>query len=579
MLRINRWIVNTVNFMNKFILNRYLILVHLIFAAASGIFAQPISGPKALEQGANANALTADMISVCPVSDKTPDKLSMDLKADDDAPLVDANREIKDFSTNFVVAEFFKTERSLFNFLSMVYVTIDHELALYRRKHGLDERAVFFIFKGGNVLRLIANQVMSKMPPEAAQKLKDVYGGYFKRSDADFGVFIDPSRLRGLDYEKTLTELTNLVYETLNVIRYEFTKNRTRYFDFMAMNTEEAKAVVREYFDKLNGLESLADKDNPNWYSAKFAQMQIGRRWANNDLKCPYEGQYDYLYEIDKADPTKIAGIPLTKQPSWIMNTINRTLEWPVPAQEGKIVKFDLVRAKIQFEYTYLKDLEPYRKPIGGELIDVSFPHRKDFRLEHFLKHYDDWIATYRITLGETGQTLTLKAESVPGLAADLREVVFEQNNRPWDDAKYQKRINRLFFLSLVDMVSNQTLTKEQAIDYLALVQSKIVDPLKRLYPLQGEQSHTLLNEIRANIGDVAKQFPTIKVANELWTSLGHLIKENMIDVPQDTDTEQFADMMKMIQENMDVIKDLANMDLPKLNMKDIYTTTMKSLL
>ncbi len=163
-------------------------------------------------------------------------KLSIDVSTSADAPYVDVNREVKDFGTNFVVTEFFKSEKSLFNFMKLVYTTIDRELRTYRYVHGLDDRAVFLIFKGGNVLRIVANQVLSLVPPETKTFLENAYEGIFKRSDADFSVLVDPKRLKRLNYDRTLTELIDRTHNALNSLRVEFTKNPGKYFSFMQLD-------------------------------------------------------------------------------------------------------------------------------------------------------------------------------------------------------------------------------------------------------------------------------------------------------------------------------------------------------
>ncbi|HXW52831.1 MAG TPA: hypothetical protein VEL47_01870, partial [Myxococcota bacterium] len=281
-------------------------------------------------------------------------------------------------------------------------------------------------------------------------------------------------------------------------------------------------------------------------------------------------------YEYDPKNENQIIGIPISKKPHWIMNTINRTLEWPVAGHPEKIVKFDLVRAKVQFEYTYMKDNEPHRKPIGGELIDVSFPNRIDFRLTNFLKNYPQWIATYRLTLKETGESLIMKAESVAGLSADIYEIMFGQFDRPWGDPKYQKRLNRLFFLSIVDMLSTIGLGSKDANEYANSVQQQVVDPLKNLFPLDG-QSTAKAKEVSRAAQNIMKKYPQMGVTNKILWGTVKLVFDEMIKNPGDDDEEKFKEYLELIQKNLDIIKKLAEMPPQTIDARQIYNASMSS--
>src|SRR5687768_15431151 len=113
----------------------------------------------------------------CPLPDVTPDRVI--IQNDPEEPLVDNNRELKDLGTEIVVKEFFKSKDSLFNFMKLTYETIDNALNDYKKKHDLDDRSMFFLFKGGNVMRIIANGVFAMLPPEARDLLQATYGDIF----------------------------------------------------------------------------------------------------------------------------------------------------------------------------------------------------------------------------------------------------------------------------------------------------------------------------------------------------------------------------------------------------------------
>ncbi|HXW53761.1 MAG TPA: hypothetical protein VEL47_06625, partial [Myxococcota bacterium] len=176
--------------------------------------------------------LTAAEPEKCPASDKRPEKVLLDANRTD-VPYVDYDKDAKSNATEIVVNEFFKTKDTLFNFIRLAHGTIDSALAKYRYERGLDDRAINIVFKGGNVLRIIAKQALSRLPAEAKDLLEKAYGDMFKRSDLDFNVIVDAARLRRLNYQRTMNDLTTLIYKGLNKVRNEIRSNPDTYFNFL----------------------------------------------------------------------------------------------------------------------------------------------------------------------------------------------------------------------------------------------------------------------------------------------------------------------------------------------------------
>ena len=90
----------------------------------------------------------------------------------------------------------------------------------------------------------------------------------------------------------------------------------------------------------------LEDKKNDDWYNAKFNQIQLLDERAKLTPACKYFGQFDYRF-INKDD--QIIGIPLSDTPNWLVNTDNRTLEWPMGNKKDEVVKFNFSKTKSRF--------------------------------------------------------------------------------------------------------------------------------------------------------------------------------------------------------------------------------------
>lgn len=518
-----------------------------------------------------------DAETACPQSDRTPDKVT--IYSDTDAPYKDLNREIKDLGTDFIVNEFFNTPETLFNFLRLVYERLDTMVKTYRAEKRLPDDAVVFIFKGGNVMRMVANQVFQLVPPDAATILKDRYAEFFKRSDADFSILVDQKKLRRRqNYNAVMDDLTKRAYETLNSIRNEITQNPDLYSNFLQLNTKIAGERLGKYFANLKKLESLKDKENENWFGAKFRQLQLqeDRALARGPV-CQYEGQNDYLYEWENADKKKIIGIPLNRRGKWIMNTINKALEWPSGLNPKDLIKFYLVRSKVQFEYTYSKDGTVIRKPIGGELIDVSFPHRDDFRLAAFFRNLKTGIADYKITLDETGESIVVKAESVSGLANDVREVLFEQFPRPWEASKYVKRINRLFFFGIIDMLGSLGVGSPDAEVYINDILDLILKPMENVLPMSNDSKHLALKAHKA-VEELSKHYPEMPIINRFFAAVDELVSHRFFNSPKENDEAEFKEMVKVIKENLEIIRALSKLPARTIDTSKIYDASMKSI-
>lgn len=517
-------------------------------------------------------------IDICPLPIMTPEKVSID--NDDEAPYVDETRAIKDLGTDIVVNEFFNSKETLFNFMKLVYETINSSINNYREEKNLEERAMFFTFKGGNVLRMVANTVFDMLPEKAGELLKEKYSQYFKRSDADFSVFIDENYLGELDYETVLDDVAKIIYQDLNKIREEINNHKAKYFDFFGLSKDKGSAKLKEYLTIINNSDILKDPNNKQWFNASFFQLQLLNDYlADADLTCDYQGQFDYKYKFD--EEKKVVGTPLTGSSNWIVNSDNRALEWPGSSKDD-LVKFNLLRAKVYFEYTYKNSVgDVERKPIGGELIDVSIPHRDDFRTKDFLNGYDKFIANYTLINNDTNEALNMKAESLTGLVEDLSSVIFEQFERPWEGGKYSKRVNRLLFLSMLDMINSFGLGSDDLKDYLANIELLTSNLSLDYNNIDSDDVYEdPIYESEFNLSNIKNNYPTMKILNEFFDKTLHFMDVIKND-PKEKDSEYFNNFVKLIKENLNVMKSLAYMDEHKgerIDISKIYKVKLESL-
>ena len=141
----------------------------------------------------------------------------------------DDNRGLKDTFTDFVNDVILNNENSLFNFLYIITVLFQDAISIYKIKKGLKENDIFFILKGGNVLRFVAKNFLFDISGGASDILLDFYSKYFKRSDADFSIIINP-KLE--NYQNVFDDMSLLSYNLIKYIQSVFRLNKTRFFEW-----------------------------------------------------------------------------------------------------------------------------------------------------------------------------------------------------------------------------------------------------------------------------------------------------------------------------------------------------------
>lgn len=353
----------------------------------------------------------------------------------------DETRPLKDIMTKLVVEKFFESEDTLYRFLNLVYREFDDLLAKYREARGLTYYQAFFIYKGGNILRIIANEFLLELPKSAVREISEFYAPFFKRGDADFSIYVDPEVE---PYNDIYYEVSLLAYLMQVRLRNKISANLDDYFNFFRYNPDYQARLLEPYLNELNEVEAFRDMFD----GLRVGDAQVGNAptyMPNNDATLRFVN----LREDWLTDPRQAAiGVilPAERNPTIMSITHNNTLDFYGMTTDTRI-RFALTRTKIIFT---AHQYDGRTKNIGGELIDVSVPHSVEFSMESFYKNVANYTTQYKLKYKE--QQLSFTAYSIDYLARDLEKILFEQFRMPWDDRKYAKRVNRLFYLNFVDL-------------------------------------------------------------------------------------------------------------------------------
>ena len=430
--------------------------------------------------------------------------------------VVEPTKEFKGVFTDFITNELIKTPEQATNFLKLVYGTISKAIKLYIKNKNLPEESIIFLYKGGNILRFLFQEVTRELPYSVSKTIETYYKDSFKRSDADFSVFISP---QVPDYEQVYIDISNLLFLLENQIRNVFMEHPMEYFEFFKLNERAKKNILEQYLVKLNETTTIKDKlfdFDGKFVGLVFDDIKVGDNNVKYDPKQDFMIAYvdkntqaenyavklNYLHNLTSPDlvlsklieeEKKIYGNKIT---SSIFESSNE-ISFSYPTVDFNIF-FNLIRIKWSVNALFdrttkegdkptkqkidLSDVQPMNGGfqenirLDGELIDITIPRKEDSTVSHFFEHLHQNISTYT-----TDNFLEFTAPGILYLADDLERVLFKQVDVPWLAPKYEKRIKRLCFMYLLILFLNfppGDINNDTRITYMKGIKAGIFDKI-----------------------------------------------------------------------------------------------------
>lgn len=432
---------------------------------------------------------------------------------------VDPLRAIKDLCTDIVVEEFFVTDESLYRFMETVYGVHDEILKYYKSIKDLDEWDVFFIYKGGNILKFVSTEFLLELPHATVKEFEKFYKPYFKRSDADYAIYINSSID---DYEIVYKELSIIAYEIQKYLKNLFETNLEYFFDYPKYKSCYKSDILFKHLQKFKELE---DRNIDN--------IALGNTRAEFKDNFKYQNRDDIFVKFTDDEESKSLLNYVQKNECYFYNSFNTALHF---GRENFNIRFNLIRTKINFTLQEESDYGPSTLNIGGELIDVSLAHKSDFKEEGFWKNVKSNVKVYTLE-NKHGSTQFL-SYSVRYLIQDLETILFKQSEIPWQDCKYVKRLNRLFYFYFIDIfVTINSGNKRIALlkDYRTLVLDTYREDKSRLNITKFQNKYPEISNL--GIGTLIKYLDGVKKK-----------------VKTKDDKEQFKSMIDIIVVNDDFV-------------------------
>jgi len=457
-------------------------------------------------------------------SDRTlPKTKGNNIESIKDVNYTDYNREFKDIMTEFVVNEFYPLDKDNAHFIQTIVNCFETMIKKYIEITNLEENDIIFLYKGGNVLRVLALESIREQPGKIAEKLINNYYKYFKKSDADFTIYINPKYEETFDVIKS--DISILSFIILNYIRAILLSGD--YILYLRYNENYKEKILSKYLKILQETNSIKDEENKN-YNLKFKSLilddtLVGKKIENLNFSNMLGGNISDTIEIQDENydfHNKNKEVNSNREDFMVVNNPNdpsSTIQYPITIKKifkkyglkkdehGKKIfkfmksilnsdkesfvyvmfnntldfaksKFNLLRSKVNFTAIMENSNgELIKKNINGELIDVSIIDRKTLLLEGQSIHenLEKNIKTYNIS--NEKYNLTFKSYSMSNLMHDLIFIVFENNEFPWDDRKYEKRLARLIFLYLIEMLKQKYgLDIKDRIEFVRILKSSL---------------------------------------------------------------------------------------------------------
>jgi len=333
-------------------------------------------------------------------------------------------------------------------------------------KKKLKDTDIIFLYKGGTTLKIIYEKYKDIFENTDNNVFFEDLKSYFKRSDSDYVIMINPYIDVRLDYYYSFEYIYALIcYHTTNLL------NKIR--NFIKTTSISEKIIKRSNFTpdilietgtKLN--ETIGKiKMNPikrqicSEYN-NFGDILGIAYFTSNDV-VQYYPPHIVFTDNEKQDiKNSLCGhISIITSDDFIYNEvhsdlydINLSINNNVNIKTGKnIASFCLQRLKINFVaiFNNLNERNKILKPYSGELIDIVIFKKESTALQYFYNNLDDEYTRYTYTHLNT--TLKFQSYSINGHLYDLIYILFGMSEYPWNDNKYTNRINRMVLFIILN--------------------------------------------------------------------------------------------------------------------------------
>ncbi len=396
----------------------------------------------------------------------------------------------KNIFTKFVSNEFYKSKETNYYFYKLINNIFSSGINSYIQSKDLPKNSIQFIFKGGNILKLVAATNLNYLPHKSRMPLNKIYKKYFKKSDADFQINIKDLTQEAIS-PKTIVEMdeiendiTNLSYLLLNRVRNYLLINLLKFNDFFKLSKNEQQDIFSKLLHTIKKIDKSKLEPPFNNVDLTFNNLEFNEISVQDDKdvllvrNMPDEKKTETYgikdtnrddFIITKLDDTtaeiitipkihELHGVDLISSVPDIQDNLNIYKNTDATSYfitiNNIIPGFTLIRLKVLFLARYILNDELIKTPFPGEYIDITIPKyasTKKYFEPNYINKYETEIDSEN--LNASIEFLTLSTDA---LIDDLENIIFRTDIFPWKIQKYKTRINRLILFYAFDMYSKK---------------------------------------------------------------------------------------------------------------------------
>ena len=243
-------------------------------------------------------------------------------------------------------------------------------------------------------MRFVAKNFLFDISGGTSDILLNYYSKFFKRSDADFSIIINPK----LDnYENIFDDISLLSYNLLKYIQSIFDINKTRFFEWYKYDDIQKTHLLNELYKEINEIDL---SKNDTWKNRQITGLAFENTSTNTNLSYinPPDVAVRFKDRFNLNTDTLLWAIDNTNDEIYV--SYNEALSF----MKDRLIKFNLIRAKYGFSVHYYDKVDQKNDviSIGGELIDVSVGHRDDEFVSKFYNSVEKYISLFELSISDT---------------------------------------------------------------------------------------------------------------------------------------------------------------------------------
>ena len=416
------------------------------------------------------------------------------IEIDDTLIIHDCNSKLTKNATDFVIQTFFpgntiESQKNIYYLqylINNIFNNIVNNIIIQINSEGgkLKNTDIIFLYKGGTTLKILYDTYKDYFTKIENDYFYSLFSENFTRSDSDYVIMINPNinmernnvtfdyvyRLVNYNVTLYLYNISSFIQKELFINRDLITNEKLdNFIDVINTTIQELKETRPECQKYRNignifgvgyfGISPITATPGPIFYS-KDKSIHTDRNLYKNfnknimiisnidgDNKICFQNK-NLLYNIIEYNQN-VDDI-LTD----IEFSINDTINIFDKTNTYILDSFCLQRLKLKFIFYYMHEHYGLRSiPCRGELIDIVILKQNSHSLHEFYSVIDNpELKKYTIY---QFNNLHYYSYTMNGHIYDLIYILFDVSDYPWNDNKFEKRINRLTFLLILDLYNN----------------------------------------------------------------------------------------------------------------------------